>query len=80
MDNNFIMLYGSPTCGNCKRIKANLERAKVAHLYVESPSTVEAEAIKRGVQSVPFAVINNKCFVGTSLEEKVKEIIENVGQ
>ena len=44
MDEHKVVLYGQPHCGPCVAVKASLERAGIAYVYVDVTTSPEALA------------------------------------
>lgn len=64
-----ILIYTTPTCSKCKRIKEQLDNANV--LYEENQDI--KEMMNLGIKQVPYILFNGKHIETSKIKEWIKE-------
>lgn len=76
-----VVMYSTPWCGYCYRLKAQLRRAGVSYAEVDITFDPESarlvESVNRGNQTVPTLVFSD----GSALTNpSLAQVVERVGQ
>lgn len=69
-----VVLYTTPTCGDCRALKAWLEAKGIAYEErdLTDPKVMEEAKQKYGVRVAPITVIGKEFFYGTFPEQRPK--------
>jgi mycoredoxin len=81
MSNGAVMIYSTPWCGPCRRLKDQLDRLDVAYAVVDierDPSAAQlVEQINNGLQVVPTVVVPDGSVLTNPSGAQVKDRLCN---
>ena len=82
MDQEQIKLYGTASCPQCQRTKAQLERKKVPFTYVDVQEDAASMnyLVEQGLSTIPVIIWKEQCITGFNpkqLDKLIMEVMNN---